>query len=550
MANALKVIRRELPRWWRDQRDSTYLRPRSDAGVMSTMSGPTLNLEEATAPSLPDVVDAALPSSISDLALYLAGGPVGGATRAALAGVAGATYSSDAEAGPLKTIAKATNALKAPPKGRLLQQELRRQGVDPADYYRSPTVEGPQRVTFPDIYLRPDLLAARAEVAPESPALRQLFGVTRRDLFDINQGGRRVGNAPEVPFAVAPKARGAATAPPVMNNANAQRLIDIVSEARKRPDLFEGMASWYTMDPAYDRIVQLVGREQAPEVYRRLNTFMGMASPNSEVLTEINRGTAANWLNNQGKFDVFAEHGGLSKMKRGPDYPAELAAVEGHMTHPTAQVPAMRTFAQTGKVQMTGPKVPSYIKASGVPDVGFQTQWPVGDAHWSRLVGLPDVRDEIALKDPLGRAAGLRGPNVSSATTPEMVSLAPWFRDKVAAPSGLEAVPAQAVLWGAGSRATGVTSQIGAPKLELLAQKIMETANRLGISPEEARDRVLLGQAHAGFINPKVATALALGAAGVAAGNALLNKGEKKVAESKNRLRDAERKALGEEAGK
>ena len=53
-------------------------------------------------------------------------------------------------------------------------------------------------------------------------------------------------------------------------------------------------------------------------------------------------------------------------------------------------------------------------------------------------------------------------------------------------------------MWGALSPTTGVKSKIGAPKLEILADLIMQTAQRLRISPEEARDMVLLGRAYAG----------------------------------------------------
>jgi hypothetical protein len=62
-------------------------------------------------------------------------------------------------------------------------------------------------------------------------------------------------------------------------------------------------------------------------------------------------------------------------------------------------------------------------------------------------------------------------------------------------------VPAQAVIWGAGSGATGVTSPIGAPKLELLAQQIGETATRLGVTPETARDMIIRGQTYAGGLS-------------------------------------------------
>lgn len=147
---------------------------------------------------------------------------------------------------------------------------------------------------------------------------------------------------------------------------------------------------------------------------------------------------------------------------------------------------------------MDSAKVPSYVRASGVPEIGWQTNWPVGDAHWSRIVGLPDVRGLVL--DQKGNLV----PNEAAAKVSEMWTLSPWWRDRVAAPSGIEAVPAQAVVWGAGSGATGVTSPIGAGKLELLAQSIGKTAQRLNVSPERARDMVLTGKAHAGFADPEL----------------------------------------------
>jgi hypothetical protein len=86
----------------------------------------------------------------------------------------------------------------------------------------------------------------------------------------------------------------------------------------------------------------------------------------------------------------------------------------------------------------------------------------------------------------------------ASVSTPEMQALAPWWQQNIAAPLGLESVPAQARAWGTFSGQTGVTTPIGAPKIELLADKIAETSRRLGISLEQARDRVLMGEAYAG----------------------------------------------------
>ena len=357
------------------------------------------------------------------------------------------------------------------------------------------TVVNPERIAYPGIYSNPRELVQEAanRVAAESPLLKQLFGVTREDLFDISQQGTRAGNITDVPFKTAANPKGAAHASQVMNPRNVQRLQDIVAEAKQQPELYKGMASWYTMDPLYKRFVDIYGPDRAIGEYNKFNTLTGMSSPGSEVLTELNRGTAANMMDTAGRFAEFRKYGGLPEGKRKSDFPPELAGVTGHPYHKTAQSGPMEKYLETGLLNMGSAKVPSYIHASGVPETGFQTQWPVGDAHWSRLVGLPDVRGATTKK-------GKESVPNASASVPEMVSLGPWFNQRIAQPMGMEAVPAQAVIWGAGSGATGVTSPIGAPKLELLAQQIGETARRLNITPEEARDLIIRGQAYAGGI--------------------------------------------------
>ena len=353
------------------------------------------------------------------------------------------------------------------------------------------TVTNPLRNAFPGIYKRPDIIAqeAAARVAPESPALKQLFGVTRDDLYEMGKG--RVGNVSGVLPGAAANPKGSRAAMDVMNPRNEQRLLDVLSEAEKYPALVKGMDPWYIMDPAYQRLEQLVGPEEAVKRYRQLNTLTGMASPGSDVLTEMNRGTAANYLATQGRFGDFVNYAGKPMGARGADFPEDLRAVMGHPYHRTAQAIPMQQYLDTGTVQMSSPKVPAYIQASGVPQTGFQTDLPVGDAHWSRAVGLADTRG----------AATRKGQSVipgASVSNPEMSTLAPWWKDKIAGEIGIESVPAQARAWGAFSPQTGVESPIGAPKLEMLSMKIMEAANRLGITPEQARDMILKGEAYAG----------------------------------------------------
>ena len=196
----------------------------------------------------------------------------------------------------------------------------------------------------------------------------------------------------------------------------------------------------------------------------------------------------AYYLQNQGRFDEFVKHGG----KRDPNRPADFGEVPGHLAHKTAHALPMKNFLTHGAVTMESPKVPMYIEASGVPATGFQTRTPVGDAHWSRAVGLADTRNPKTVK-------GVEVVPGASVSTPEMSQLGPWWQHNIAAKLGLESVPAQARAWGAFSPQTGVTTPIGAPKLELIAKQIGLTAKRLGVTPETARDMVLTGKERMGL---------------------------------------------------
>lgn len=347
---------------------------------------------------------------------------------------------------------------------------------------RSP-VDNPQRQAYPGIHKDPREIAAEANarLAPEDPALQQLFGVSREDLYDLGRG--RSGNIPGS-FKMADRPTGSAAAQNVMTPRNKRRIVDILGEAEAYPGLIQGTDSFYVMDPAYHRLVELVGEEEAIKRYADLNAFTGMASPGSDVMTELNRGSAANWLHQQGRFDDFEQFGGVKAVNRGPDFPDDMRGIIAHPYHPTAHSQPMRKYVESGEVQMDSPKVPPYIQASGVPKTGFQTNTPVPDAHWSRGVGLADVRT--------GKRYN------ASATTPELQTLAPWYRD-IADALGMQANPAQARQWGVMGPQTGVETPIGAPKLELMAGRIVRRADEVGISPQEMRDRVLRGEDHMGL---------------------------------------------------
>lgn len=347
------------------------------------------------------------------------------------------------------------------------------------------TVKEPERVAFPGIYKRPDVIAAEAaaRVAPESPALKQLFGVTRQDLADIARS--RKGNLPGTLPGAAASPRGSEAAQKIMTRANEQRILDAMAEAEKYPELVTGMDPWYVMDPLYQLMVKEIGTEAANREYKMMNTLMGMASPGSEVTTEIPRGSAAYFLQKQGRFPEFEQFLGIPAYQRAQaKVPEDILTVPGHMYHSTAQAIPMRRFLESGEMEMSSPKVPLYIEASGVPEIGFQTRTPVGDAHWSRATGLADVRGGKQF--------------AGSVTNPEMTQLAPWWRKKIAEQLGIEPVSAQARAWGTFSPQTGVTTPIGAPKLELLADQAVLAGQRLGIPPEDALRLFIMGEGRLG----------------------------------------------------
>ena len=379
------------------------------------------------------------------------------------------------------------------------------------------TVRNPHRDPLYDIYGDPREIVGEAaqRVAPESPHLRDVFGVTRGDLDAINEGGRRRGAAPpEEVISLAPTPRGSEAAHNIMTPRNEQRILDILGEASKVPGLRVGMANWYVSDPIYQRLERMYGPDEAARRFTALNAFVGMSSAGTPVHHEIPRGLAAHHLHTQGRFRDFERYGGESGLL---ETMTGLQGIPGHPYHSTSQVSPMRGFIEAGDLsRMRKPKVRSYIHASSVPMesapgmsdmppglqatgpgalwLRHQTSTPVGDSHFSRILGLSDTRE-----GPYGIE--------SSWSRPEAQTLIPWF-NPIARHAGYEPVPAQAMLWGAGSHRTGVETRIGAPKIEILADHIARRAAQEGVPLEVMRDDILSGRSY--DVGGKVGEAQAL----------------------------------------
>jgi hypothetical protein len=258
------------------------------------------------------------------------------------------------------------------------------------------------------------------------------------------------------------------------------------------------MDPWYVMDPAYQRMVQLVGPERAKAEYTAFNMSMTPFSAGSNVQTEINRGTAANMMRTRGEYPLFRQYAGVADAARGADYPDILRDVKGHMMHANQADPVTRYIETGGHAYDNDTvKIPLYTQASGVPETGFQTRLPVPDAHFTRAVGVPDVRGKANFNEYMGGT--------------EYRPIGPWYRENVAKPLGIEAVPAQARMWGLYAPQTGVKTPVGAGKLELMSQNIWERAQRLGVDPKQLRDDVLTGKNHASWLLGGLAGAGAMG---------------------------------------
>lgn len=329
-----------------------------------------------------------------------------------------------------------------------------------------------QRTAFPGIYDRPDEIVRRAveRAAPEDPALKELFGVTRNDLYEMSKApriGESIVRLPQTP-------RGSLAAENVMTDRNRQRITDVLTEAQKYPELSEGMQAWYNMDPAFDRMKQISNDPEGS--FLRMNTYSGMASPGSDVMTELRRGSTARMLAEQGRMEDWLKYGGRPDQ---PGAPLDMRGVPGHPYSSTAHAIPMEEYFRTGEIGIKAPKVPPYIQASQPAELGGTWTVPVGDAHFSRAVGLADTR---------------RGQDfAASVSTPELATLMPWW-SKISRDVDVQEVPAQALTWGAFSGETGVDTPVGAPKLELVARAIMRRAKELGVDPKVVRDAYLTGR--------------------------------------------------------
>ena len=171
----------------------------------------------------------------------------------------------------------------------------------------------------------------------------------------------------------------------------------------------------------------------SPEEQRLMNMRIALHSAGASPVSEINRGTLAHMLAQQGRLDDFIELGGTKASARGPNFPPDMRDMSSHAYHSTAHVPGLIDIEATGRGWSPKHKVPTYTAATD-PVFPNYTR-PVADSHFARGLGYPDVRT-AASPDALFKEL----------TNPEYDDLLPWW-DRLTEKSGMRPIGNQALLW-------------------------------------------------------------------------------------------------------
>lgn len=162
MANAFNVIRGQLPQWWRDINQRTTMQP-DEPGVMGSYYGGPRATTYSPQPN-PEVTPSDLAQGAFDYTLGLPASLL--------------TYSGDAQAKAGGAAAGAVGKV-----GNALSKYAARKAGS--------TVRDPLRVAYPGIYDNPREIIQSQNVAPESPLLQQLWGVSPETMRDMYLAGER-----------------------------------------------------------------------------------------------------------------------------------------------------------------------------------------------------------------------------------------------------------------------------------------------------------------------------------------------------------------------
>lgn len=360
------------------------------------------------------------------------------------------------------------------------------------------TVRDPRRKAFGEVYRSPRTIVdeSAGKIGPEDPLLHELFGVNRQDIDDIAKERYASGPQSDDVEIYVPKYGGSEWAFNVDTPANTDRVQDIINLAATDPR-YAGNFGWYENQPLLDAYIREWGPEEGLRRWDRFHQIGAAFSPGSDVSSEIRRATEADRMAYGGEGAKFLDMLGEDAWKKaGRPEGMKVPDTYGHIYHSSAHQKARPVLEGIGGVPfdpLGSPKTNLYYMARTHRNMDY----PIADAHYGRIIGMPDVRYTIPKTPEVikGKKTGRMIDNPgASLTAREYYPVQQWYRDKVVGPIGIPGVPGQALQWNAGATSTGVDTAVGAPFLELVSMAIGRRAKQLGKSAKTVRDEWIKGK--------------------------------------------------------
>ncbi|MGA7487238.1 MAG: hypothetical protein WBW74_09935 [Xanthobacteraceae bacterium] len=306
--------------------------------------------------------------------------------------------------------------------------------------------------------------AAASSAAPEAlppPRSVPVSSPTPARLFDYS----RLHETPDVPQfdleRYAPPRGVPERIRALANPATVERLDEAARQGAER-----GGREFYNTEPLRERFVGELGPERGQAAYDEYIRLVGATSPVSRVEENI-RNAAYHYMRSQQGFPppVARWNGEKWRLPEPPPSPW------GHIAQGLHAKKVGEVLAQGDLPPLKNPKIASFVQNLR------GNQRPVTiDQHDTRLLGVKDVRGRPVDAPPRGGYGFLER-----------------LQQAEAAKLGMTPAQYQASAWIGGAEQTGVRSRL-APWLDSFEARVVLTARKLGLKPEDVLGRFIRGE--------------------------------------------------------
>jgi len=254
---------------------------------------------------------------------------------------------------------------------------------------------------------------------------------------------------------------------PAGHKKNMDRVAGLLEEG-----IGKGGLSWYNLRPLKDEYINVWGEAEGLSRFNNFVKIFAATSPKAKVVSNLKRASMFQKLQEEG-IDI-------SKVLNVGKTPTPQQFNEGYtvmpkgygdLAHTTAHMPALKDIVKSG--DLTGGKL------FGRPKVSTFEQNALGN-----LAGVTvDTHNKKAITLPL---------NLPKAVSDTEYGFLEDINKKQAARHGIQPAQAQSSIWTGASDITGVDDP--RPLMQILNERVMETARKLNIDPAEARDLFIKGK--------------------------------------------------------